>query len=65
MNITWNNQIITATTNDTDGDIVQTGRYNNKAGQEIPVKDFLIDGTHVIASTAPIARALIRATRTA
>lgn len=56
---TRNGQTITFTT-DEYGALVQTSRYTNRAGMELPLKDYLINGVHVMASMLGIARAIIR-----
>jgi hypothetical protein len=60
MNITRNRQQVTFSTDHADGDIVQTSDFLNSADLPIPVKDFLISGVHVVASTGPLARQAIR-----
>lgn len=60
MNITRNQQQVTFSTDHADGDIVQTSDFLNSANLPIPVKDFLIKGVHVVASTGPLARQAIR-----
>lgn len=62
---TRNGQTITFTTDDVDADLSQTSRYNNRAGMEIKVKDYLIDGVHVIASTLGVARQMVRESKNA
>jgi hypothetical protein len=61
MNITRNRQQVSFSTDHTDGDIVQTSEFLNSADLPIPLKDFLIGGVHVVASTGPLARQAIRA----
>jgi hypothetical protein len=60
MNITRNRQSVSFTTDHTDGDIVQTSEFLNGAGLPIPLNDYLINGVHVVASTGPLARQVIR-----
>jgi hypothetical protein len=60
LTLTRNRQEVVFRTDDTDADLVQAGDFLNSAQLPIPVKDFLINGVHVVASTGPLARQAIR-----